>query len=331
MPDQPDSDCRVQKVTVLYTACAGVSLIKDRTTEQTYPNGTWTVQITSPRQQHRHVSFTGRKETDLSVVKHHIILSPLWLCCSCGFAQSAALDSNERMASGSDLCRHFVMPLLLLSLPFTAAGDSEVRVSLGSDGISMADDGQDPGAWASDMLAVRLGEDGVEDEILPTIHVGSTEAELLDAPDPNGIAQLRRKQLGGARVDVLENQLLIVSGLESKEQRKSRMALGLGVENVLASELACRNINGTALFMLVHRQAVQGDPTVHELAFFDRDLWKTFVDYMRQAREKAPFFGGSSPVWALKIHWNVLPKEQRLPFVLKRSNLEAVAQPMIAV
>ena len=145
MPDQPDSDCRVQKVTVLYTACAGVSLIKDRTTEQTYPNGTWTVQITSPRQQHRHVSFTGRKETDLSVVKHHIILSPLWLCCSCGFAQSAALDSNERMASGSDLCRHFVMPLLLLSLPFTAAGDSEVRVSLGSDGISMADDGQDPG------------------------------------------------------------------------------------------------------------------------------------------------------------------------------------------
>ena len=92
-----------------------------------------------------------------------------------------------------------------------------------------------------------------------------------------------------------------LSGLESKEDRKRRAALGLGEENVLASQLACHNINGTAMFMLVGRQPVPGSPQLHELGFFDRELWATFLEYMQRARANAPFFGGTAAAWALKI------------------------------
>ena len=44
---------------------------------------------------------------------------------------------------------------------------------------------------------VRLGEDGVEDEVLPYIAVGATEATLMDAPAPNDLARLRRQQIAG--------------------------------------------------------------------------------------------------------------------------------------
>ena len=53
------------------------------------------------------------------------------------------------------------------------------------------------------------------------------------------------------RLDVLESQMVVISGLESKEEARQRRAAGLSAENVLASQLACTPINGTALFFLV--------------------------------------------------------------------------------
>ena len=204
----------------------------------------------------------------------------------------------------TSLYRMLTKLLLLQQLIYASAFEekAEVRVRVGAHGIEVVDDEvSDRGAWAAEMSEVRLGENGVDDEILPTISVGAEEATLMDAPDANGMALLRRQQTAGARVDVLENQLVIVSGLESKEDRKRRAALGLGEENVLASQLACHNINGTAMFMLVGRQPVPGSPQLHELGFFDRELWATFLEYMQRARANAPFFGGTAAAWALKI------------------------------
>ena len=205
-----------------------------------------------------------------------------------------------------EILRDMTMFLLLQQLACARAfgelgEEAEVRVSVGAHGIEVVDDEVDRGAWAAEMSEVRLGENGVEDEILPTIPVGAEEATLMDAPDAKGMGLLRRQQVAGARVDVLENQLVIISGLESKADRKRRVAMGLGEENVLASQLACRSVNGTALFMLVGRQPVPDSPQLHELAFFDRDLWATFLEYMQRARANAPFLGGSAAAWALKI------------------------------
>ena len=65
-------------------------------------------------------------------------------------------------------------------------------------------------AWADGMRELVLGDDGVDDEVLPTVPVGATQAELLEAT-PNAFAALRRKQLsGGLTVEVLESQLVVV-------------------------------------------------------------------------------------------------------------------------
>ena len=120
--------------------------------------------------------------------------------------------------------------------------------------------------------------------------------------------------------------------MESKEDRARRKAAGIdAVENILASELACRSINGTALFMLAHRQPLASSPHVHELAFFDKPLWDTYVQYMQMARSPefdAAIFGGQAE-WTMKLHWNVLPLKQRVPFVLRRARLRVAAEPQI--
>ena len=158
--------------------------------------------------------------------------------------------------------------------------------------------------WASNMREIRLGANEVEDEVLPEIKVAADEATLMKAPGQKGLAVFMRKQLAGMlQVDVLENQLVVVSGMESKEDKKRRASMGLDlddVENVFASELACRSINGTAFFMLVGRRAIEGSPHAHEIAFFDSELWNVFVEYMRAARRG----GGQQRVQ--RIHWNVM-------------------------
>lgn len=210
------------------------------------------------------------------------------------------------------------------------AEDEELnRVQL-SSAFRVSTSDEDAIAWAAGMLEIRLGEDGVEDEILPTIPVGATQATMMDAPDAKGVSVLGRKQLGqGLKVDVLESQLVIISNMESKDDRARREAAGItSTENVFASELACRPINGTALFMLVHRNPVAGSPHVHELAFFDRKLWDDFLLYMETARKTADFFGGSA-AWAMRIHWQVLPHEQRAPFVLRGATQHVAATPRI--
>ena len=184
-------------------------------------------------------------------------------------------------------------------------------------------------SWADQMSEVRFSEGGVDDEVLPYIPVGATEAELKPAPAAKGMAVLHRKQrFADLQVDVLENQLVVLSGTESADERKARLRAGLGFENEYASELACRPVNGTALFMLAHRMPVTGAPTVHEIGFFDRALWHVFTEYMERARSTADVFGGNSR-WTTIIHWNVLPREQRKPWVLSRPHLQTVASPTL--
>ena len=63
-----------------------------------------------------------------------------------------------------------------------------------------------PIGWGEELAQLVLGEDGVDDEVLPTIAVGASEAEL-PAASFNAVAALRRKQLSarsGLRVVVLE-------------------------------------------------------------------------------------------------------------------------------
>jgi hypothetical protein len=101
-------------------------------------------------------------------------------------------------------------------------------------------------SWAMAMQEVRFSEYGVDDEVLPSIAVGATEAVMMEVPSPQGMEVLRRKLLGGfLQLDVLQNQLAVISGGESREDRARRQAIRAGVENKLASELACHPINGT--------------------------------------------------------------------------------------
>ena len=88
-------------------------------------------------------------------------------------------------------------------------------------------------------------------------------------------------------------------------------------------------IYGTAVFLLVDRHP-EG-PTqshLHDLHYFDRQLWKDWVKYIELAREKAHFFGGSER-WITRIHWNVLLRAQREPFTLARQWLTVVARPKL--
>ena len=225
---------------------------------------------------------------------------------------------------------------IILYLFARAAAEERPNVfTIGSDGdvSDGSDDDEMFGHWAANMDELVLGEDEVEDERLPTIDVGDDQATLPDA-SPKALAVLRRKQLAnmGLVVEVLESQLVVVSGVESKAQSAKRRAAGLGPENALASALACRPINGTALFLLAHRLPLPGAPNRHELSFFTSDLWSDFVEYMTRARGAAPFFDGndaSASPWNLRMHWNVMASERRVPFVLRRPELRVVATPRL--
>jgi hypothetical protein len=105
--------------------------------------------------------------------------------------------------------------------------------------------------WAAVMTGVTFAVGGVDDEILPYIAVGATEADLKEAPGSKGMAVLHRKnRFAGLRVQVLQNQLVVLSGAESPAESRARQEAGLGPENALASELAGTPINGTAMFMI---------------------------------------------------------------------------------
>ena len=108
--------------------------------------------------------------------------------------------------------------------------------------------------WAVELRELRLGDDAYEDDMLPYIAVGDDAATLMEAPSENGLAVLRRKQqYSGLEVEVLESQLVVLHGTEKPEERRRREAAGLGPENRLASQLACRPINGSAMFMRARR------------------------------------------------------------------------------
>ena len=244
--------------------------------------------------------------------------------------------TEQHLTSGCALGSKMARALLLVLSVCASARDlleeaeAEERGVMSTTAFALGGESMLDGLWAAAMAEVRLGEDGVEDEVLPVITVRATEAELQEAPGAQGMEVLRRKQFAGLRIDVLESQLVVAYGMESPADRRRRESEGImSAENKLASELACRPINGTAMFMLVRRKAVDGSPQLHELAFFDGPLWESYVDYMARARDQAHFFGGPSTTWAMKIHWNVLPREQRVPWQLWRAEQAVVARPKL--
>ena len=128
--------------------------------------------------------------------------------------------------------------------------ESRVAAAVGHAGSASAAL-RDSDDWAAVMTGVTFAVGGVDDEILPYIAVGAAEAELKEAPGSKGMAVLHRKnRYAGLRVQVLQNQLVVLSGAESPVESRARQEAGLGPENALASELAGTPINGTAMFMI---------------------------------------------------------------------------------
>eukprot|EP00966_Prymnesium_polylepis_P077538 1796444-Prymnesium_polylepis.2 len=156
------------------------------------------------------------------------------------------------------------------------------------------------------MYTVRL-ENAYEGDVLVMIDAGASEAKLMPAPSHKDIMLLKDHELV-----VLESQMVVVQ-------------TG-GAYNRLASEIACTPIRGTAMFMLVDRYPVASH--LHELHYFDKELWDKYVRYVRLARERASFFGGTER-WATRIHWTMLEREQREPFVLQAPEQAVVAQPTL--
>lgn len=67
------------------------------------------------------------------------------------------------------------------------------------------------------------------------------------------------------------------------------------------------------------RRPIDEPGHIHEITFFDRPLWESFVTYMQRAKAS-----GYSP---LRIHWNVLPAEQRVAWTLSGPSVAVVATP----
>ena len=166
--------------------------------------------------------------------------------------------------------------------------------------------------WAASMTQIRLWEDGVEDERMVMVAQDATEAELMDPVSHQGIMTLQSWALV-----VLENQIVVAYNDPLHKQR-----------NEYASRLACTDIYGVAIFMLVARKPVRNRYDLFEMTFFTPDLWDNYVTYMGMAREQADFFGGAAP-WTMRIHWNTLPKEWREPWVMRKATLDVVARPRL--
>jgi len=163
--------------------------------------------------------------------------------------------------------------------------------------------------WAASMEQVRL-ENAYEGDVIIIIEPTAKEPKLLSAPTHEGF-----RYLLSSEVLVMENQMVVL-----------QIGMQRSIYNSLASKLACTPVHGTAAFMLVDRFAVRSH--LHELHYFDKELWDNWVKYVELAHKSATFFGGSEP-WQMRIHWTALEREQREPFVLTRAEMAVVAQPKV--
>ena len=167
--------------------------------------------------------------------------------------------------------------------------------------------------WAAGMREIRLWEDGVEDEVMVMVNQNADKAEIMDPVSHQGILTLQSWTLV-----VLENQLVVAYNGQPRASER----------NEYASRMACTDVYGVAMFMLVARKPVENRPNLHELTFFTADLWDNYVTYVNMAREKADFFGGGAP-WTMRIHLNTLPSEWREPWTMRKPTLDVVARPRL--
>ena len=165
--------------------------------------------------------------------------------------------------------------------------------------------------WAAGMRDIRLWEDGVEDEVMVMVNQNANKAEIMDPVSHQGILTLQSWTLV-----VLENQLVVAYNGQPRASER----------NEYASRMACTDVYGVAMFMLVARKPVK--PGLHELTFFTDDLWETYERYITMAREMADFFGGKH-VFATRIHFNTLPSEWREPWTMRKPTLDVVARPRL--
>ena len=202
----------------------------------------------------------------------------------------------------------------------TILGSLETSALLGSlgsldlDALEAAEDAELARLnWAAGMRDIRLWEDGVEDEVMVMVNQNADKAEIMDPVSHQGILTLQSWTLV-----VLENQLVVAYNGQPRASER----------NEYASRMACTDVYGVAMFMLVARKPVENRPNLHELTFFTADLWDNYVTYVNMAREKADFFGGGAP-WTMRIHLNTLPSEWREPWVMRKPTLDVVARPRL--
>ena len=203
----------------------------------------------------------------------------------------------------------------------TILGSLETSALLGSlgsldlDALEAAEDAELARLnWAAGMRDIRLWEDGVEDEVMVMVNQNADKAEIMDPVSHQGILTLQSWTLV-----VLENQLVVAYNGQPRASER----------NEYASRMACTDVYGVAMFMLVARKPVEKNrPNLHELTFFTADLWDNYVTYVNMAREKADFFGGGAP-WTMRIHLNTLPSEWREPWTMRKPTLDVVARPRL--
>ena len=165
--------------------------------------------------------------------------------------------------------------------------------------------------WAAGMREIRLWEDGVEDEVMVMVNQNADKAEIMDPVSHQGILTLQSWTLV-----VLENQLVVAYNGQPRASER----------NEYASRMACTDVYGVAMFMLVARKPVENRPNLHELTFFTADLWDNYVTYVNMAREgrllrRRRAMTANPPQHAAR--------EWREPWTMRKPTLDVVARPRL--
>ena len=191
-------------------------------------------------------------------------------------------------------------------------------IQSGPDGIHLVGDGASDSTWARSIRSVRLSDSEIDGECLPfvsaikaSIEIGPTLSENSWAGGFKGVAELKGRPVYEG-ILVLDNQLAIIT-VPSVKQKPV---------NKVASEIAGCTLFGDCYFLLVGRKPIQAG--MHELYYFTEELFKQFV----QSQDDIVRMKAIDPkmIMCSRYHWNILPLDQREPFVLG-SPVTVVARP----
>ena len=147
-----------------------------------------------------------------------------------------------------------------------------------------------------------------------TIHIGPTLSENAWAGGFKGDSRTKGRPVYDD-ILILDNQLAVITQNTAGFKEKPF--------NKVASEIAGRQLFGSCYFLLVGRKPVKKG--MHELYYFTKGLFKDCVS-SPGPRHAAQGDGAKRSINMMRYHWNVLPLDQREPFVLG-SPVTVVSQP----